>query len=51
MDQRPITDLEALRQLGALLDGGYSVSDKRGLVTQAAAEIERLREEKGESDG
>ncbi len=44
MDQQPTTDLEALRQIGALLDGGYSVSDKRVIVTQAAAEIERLRE-------
>lgn len=43
MDQQPTTDLEALRDLGTLLDGGYSVSDKRGIVTQAAAEIDRLR--------
>lgn len=50
MSQQPTTDLDELRQIGTLLDGGYLISDQRGIVTQAAAEIERLREEKGESD-
>ena len=44
MNQQPTTDLDELRQIGTLLDGGYLISDKRGIVTQAAAEIERLRE-------
>lgn len=44
MSQQPTTDLDELRQIGTLLDGGYLISDKRGIVTQAAAEIERLRE-------
>lgn len=34
---------QKLRQIGALLDEGYQINDHSGIVTQAADEIDRLR--------
>jgi len=36
-------DTQKLRRIGTLLDEGYQIEDRSGVVTQAADEIDRLQ--------